>query len=137
MPFHYAVRDASTQDFNPFADAELRRRKLMRYPPFARLTALTLNGRDYDKVRTMARRLGDAYRRIEHAWPQPGVVSLVGVSPPPIARLQNRWRWRVLLRGDGPGALHDFLKAGLERFGKMKGRSHVQLQVDVDPADLM
>ncbi|GAB4323387.1 MAG: primosomal protein N' [Candidatus Sumerlaeia bacterium] len=159
MPFHYAIGDASTGEFEPFAEAELRRRRLMRFPPWARLAALTVSGADYDNVKRFALEWADEARRIEQqmAWSRPakdrksarsrsehmspsgqaGHASLVGTAPPPIARLRNRWRWRLLLRADSPRALHDYLRAVMQRLTALPGRSKFNVTVDVDPVDLL
>jgi primosomal protein N' len=51
--------------------------------------------------------------------------------------LEDRHRWRVLMRGPSSGALHTLLGEGLTAFERVHEKSKVQITVDVDPVDLL
>ncbi len=136
MPQHYAIDCAARLAEESFFERELRYRRMLRFPPYGRLVGLVLSGADENQVRERAFQLGGLLKPLAYK-PQYKGIRVLGPTPAPLARLQGKYRWRLLARGDRPGPLHALLREGLtalERFGRA---SSVSLTVDVDPCDLL
>ncbi len=87
---HYAIRAAARLDVDGFADEELRRRRLLGYPPASLLARLLVADPDRDR----AERRG---REVAAATSVPGVEAL-GPLPMYVPRRAGRWRFQVILR---------------------------------------
>jgi primosomal protein N' (replication factor Y) len=135
-PDHPAVVAARTHDFEGFAALELKSRAELGYPPFGRLLALRLSGPDGGRVESAAlalcRALGDARRR---SGTRGAAIDILGPAPAPIAMVQGRHRWRVLLRGKRRDELRRLvLGAGEIVESPPNG---VRIRIDVDPVSML
>ncbi len=110
-------------DKDRFLATELEERRLGGMPPFGRLAALILSGRDAPRVKAEARHLAQAAPATEG-------VQLWGPAPAPLSLLRGRWRERILIRADSAIDLPAWLRGWL---GRIRMPSQVGLQVDVDP----
>ncbi|NPA90282.1 MAG: primosomal protein N' [Chloroflexi bacterium] len=105
-PEHYAVRAAAHHDYEMFYRQEMAFRRLMHYPPYARLVRLLYTHTREDRARQAAEHLAQALRE---ALAREGVedISLIGPAPCFYTRLRGQYRWHIILRGRDPVA---FLK---------------------------
>ena len=93
-PDHYAVSAAARQDYPAFAAVEAEMRRRFRYPPFVRLTSLTVSARSSRKAEEAASVLA---RNI--VTPDaPESIEIVGPAPAPGPRPEGSWRWQMLVR---------------------------------------
>lgn len=108
-PDHYAVTAAARQDYPAFAAVEQEMRRRFRYPPFVRLTSLTVSARSSSKAEEAASALA---RKI--VTPDaPESIEIVGPAPAPGPRPEGFWRWQMLVRA-APAA-HPALRRRLGR----------------------
>jgi primosomal protein N' (replication factor Y) len=148
-PDHPSLAAAQAHDFGAFAGREAAFRKDLGYPPFGRLVALTLSGKDEEKVIASAKLVASAVRAARDAWqgkadvrgaaPE-GALELLGPAPSPLPKLRNRHRWRLTLKDRDTKRLHAVARAALDAVeggGEFKLASGVALAVDVDPYDVL
>jgi len=115
---HYAIRAAARLDVDGFAAEELRRRRLLGYPPASVLARLLVA--DPDRARAEQRG-----REVVSAVSLPGVEAL-GPLPMYVPRRAGRWRFQVVLRAGSAAAR----MAALERVP-------AGVTIDVDPESLL
>ncbi len=130
QPEHPVIQAAAAQDYAAFAETELEVREQLGYPPFRRLMRIGISGRTLSKVTAAAAALADVLRP-ELAPPE---FDLLGPAPAVFARLQDRYRFQLLLKGS-PGVrqkrwIADCARMVHERF------SGVDVLLDMDPAGL-
>ncbi len=104
-----------------FAEAEERERHGM--PPFGRLAAVIVSGRDYQRVEMTARALG-------RKAPSEAGVFVLGPAPAPLSILRGRHRYRLLLKAHRNINVRAKLRQWLSQVRVTGG---VRIQVDVDP----
>lgn len=136
VPQNAAVQCALTHDVGKFAEHEMKRRHWLRFPPVARLAALTIAGTHLDAVLEASSALVGVLRRLRHLEGHEGCVVL-GPMPAPLSRLRGRWRQRILVRAAQPGPLHLLLRASLREYESRPHPRGVRIVVDIDPQDLM
>jgi primosomal protein N' (replication factor Y) len=130
-PNHPAVRFAAQHDVRGFLAHELADRLEVGYPPYSRLVLARVDAVDEEVARAAAGRLASAAR----AAPEANVVTVLGPSAAPIARLRGRYRFRVLLRAKDRGPLRAVtlaVVAAIEREPR-----HVRAIIDVDPVAML
>ncbi len=137
VPHHYALRFALDHDHDAFFREEMRRRRLVRFPPTTRLVSLLFTGKEERDVTAAAKRMGSICRTLTHLEEMRGDLTVIGPAPAPIARLSDRWRWRVLLRAPSSRVLHRALALARTEFAKHAPPRGAQMTIDVDPLDLM
>jgi primosomal protein N' (replication factor Y) (superfamily II helicase) len=139
MSEHPAVRAAAAHDYLEFAARELDSRREHFWPPFARLVRVVIRGPDAAKVTEKARKIAEDIRAaVEELGPSlPGTrsPSLLGPAPCPLERLDENWRWHLLLKcphGDWMTQLLPRVRAAAS--GR---RGKVRAVVDVEPGTML
>ncbi|MEM1029544.1 MAG: primosomal protein N' [Myxococcota bacterium] len=132
-PEHPAVRYAARHDVLGFLVYELRDREEVGYPPFRRLSLLRVDAVEEARARRAAAELATLARGCPEVVR--GEVDVLGPAPAPIARLRNRYRFRVLLRGAARGPLRRVCRVVLA--GKGDVDKAVRVALDVDPVSML
>lgn len=137
-PEHYCVRAACRQDYRDFYDQEILFREELGYPPFSRMVNLRLTGPVEEQVRAEAERLGETARSIlagdRTAFRD---MEVLGPSLAPLARIRGRYRYHCFLKGSPPHRLLAFTRQVLADCNLRLTRSRMQLEVDVDPIQVL
>ena len=92
-PGNDVIQCAARQDYGRFYEGEIRMRRLRRLPPFADLFTLTISGAEEGAVLRAAIGVRDALRG------RFGDGEVLGPAPAPVLKVNNRYRYRVLLVG--------------------------------------
>jgi primosomal protein N' (replication factor Y) (superfamily II helicase) len=122
-PDHPVIAALLAGDRDSFLRREQAARRENQMPPFGRLAAIIVSGRDGDLVATTARALA-------RAAPQAPGVHVLGPAPAPLAMLRGRHRHRLLLKTDRSANVAALLRAWL---GEQRVPGTVRVHVDVDP----
>jgi primosomal protein N' (replication factor Y) (superfamily II helicase) len=130
-PEHPSLTAATRHDHAGFMAGELERRRVLGYPPFARLILVRIDGPDEARVERAVTRLADRLRAQATAL-QAGEGSVLGPAPPPVARLRGRHRRQILLRSQKVPALRALARSARAVEGALR-RAGMRLVVDVDP----
>jgi primosomal protein N' (replication factor Y) len=135
VPLHYAIQYAQTHDYRGFYDKEIHVRRVLRFPPHCRLISVLASGPDQEQtaeqIRELARHVRNAAMRANDA------VAVLGPAPAPITKINDRYRWRLFLRGKEPRLMRAVLFDALARHAETPGHTKVHMAIDVDPQDLM
>jgi primosomal protein N' (replication factor Y) len=129
-PEQTAIVFASRHDVDGFLDQELVDRQELGYPPFSRIALVRVEAIAEADAQKAAGVLADAARAS-----LPPHVEILGPAPAPLARLRNRFRYRVMLRGRDRRSLRQVL-AALELV-RAKLPAQVRVAFDIDPVQLL
>lgn len=127
QPEHPAVQCALRQDFEAFAAGELPDRKATGYPPYGRLARIIGRGTSEKKVREAMATCAAALRTVASS-----PLAVLGPTPCPLARLQEEYRYHILVKARSPKEIHAML-AGVE----LTQTGGVRMAADVDPLSLL
>jgi primosomal protein N' (replication factor Y) len=132
-PDHPAIVFASRHDVRGFLAREIADREELDYPPFARWAMIRVDGPDEARTLSSAARVAAAATGTRTVLS--GEVEVRGPRPAPLARLQGRYRFQVLLRSKERRPLRATLFALLplrEQLG-----AGVRMVIDIDPVKMM
>jgi primosomal protein N' (replication factor Y) (superfamily II helicase) len=132
QPDHPAILAAQNHDVAAFAETELEERRMLGYPPFARLVLCQLKGTDQNRVRDAAARLGAIARQLS-----PESMEILGPTEAPIERIAKNWRWQILLKGQNGATLRKVAKEMSNRYERLPFAKKVRLAIDIDPMALL
>ncbi len=134
-PNHYMFEFVREHDVNAFHAKELKLRRRLNYPPFARLIAVEIVSATESIGKNAAGKLARGLAR--RATRQNG-VEVLGPSKAALYRIQNKFRWHLILRGQNMQTLQSILADSRElRELKSAGGGKLKLSVDVDPFNLL
>ncbi|MEK7245731.1 MAG: primosomal protein N', partial [Pseudomonadota bacterium] len=123
MPEHPVMAALAACERDRFLAAETEARREAAMPPFARLVALIVSGKNEPEVERAARALA-------RAAPNAEGVRVLGPAPAPLALLRGRHRRRLLLKAPRALAVQPMVRAWLARVPLPRS---VRVQADVDP----
>jgi primosomal protein N' (replication factor Y) (superfamily II helicase) len=145
QPEHPVMRALLSGDSERFYEEETNQRRHAGLPPFGRLAALIVTGKDRASAETHARALAQAAHTLPPTdgfvltpaggLPKPNELSLLGPAEAPIAVIRGRHRFRLLVRAPRSSDLQGFLRAWLAAGPPEKGG--VRVAVDVDPQSFL
>jgi primosomal protein N' (replication factor Y) len=135
QPDHYTLQHVVDHNYAMFYDEEIASRKELGYPPFSRILLLEFKGMKEEDVRKEATRFRGILESTD------GMFMLLGPSPAVIAKINNQFRWHLIIKipksVDPAGShLRSVLRTAVGIFEKNR-RSSVRVIIDVDPVGLM
>jgi len=131
-PDNETIRQAANQDYDAFYASELSLRRLQNAPPFRDILTLTASGLD-ERLVLQACRFAKA--RLENLLGLQSGTDLLGPSPMAVVRVNNRYRYRVILNGRNSAALRAALSQTVCECNTDKRFRGVSVFADNDPMD--
>lgn len=127
MPDEFSINAAKEQDYERFYAIEINMREKLNYPPFCDIIVLIISGTDEEKVRCEANKLYEVLHK------QFNVYTPV---PAPISKINNEYRWRVLLKEEID---YDKLKVFHELISIFYNQkdNEVKVSIDVNPNNML
>lgn len=134
-PEHDSVAFACGHDFTGFFQHETARRRGVLYPPFSRLARLIVESPKAEQAAATSQRIGETLQR---QIPARSDVTVLGPAEAPIAKLQDRYRWHLLVKSVSSKALHQCLTTGLAEARRQKAFPRLtRVSVDIDPVSFL
>jgi primosomal protein N' (replication factor Y) len=130
-PLHHALIRAAKHDAEGFLHEERELRRAPPYPPELHLVNLIVSGEGEAGTANRAAEVADWCNALvaRHELR----VTVLGPAPCPLARIKDRWRWHVLLKGPSEvlGRIVRYAARRLPREGKTR------VVIDRDPVSLL
>jgi primosomal protein N' (replication factor Y) len=125
-----AIRFASRHDYDGFAAWEMPSRQSTHLPPFSRMIRFIVRHRDVTRAEQGATILAAALRKVLPA----GLATMVGPQRAGVQRIQNQYRFHVLLYTDRAGAVQQVIGPRMEQLLR---DVPAEVIADVDPIQLL
>ncbi|MFT4074930.1 MAG: primosomal protein N' [Asticcacaulis sp.] len=122
-PEHPVMQALQHQDRDAFYAYESMAREVAKFPPYGRLAALILTGKDQNLLNKFSRELALFIPNTEG-------VDVYGPADAPLALVRGQWRKRFLVRADRNRDLQAFVSHWL---AAIKRPNAIRLVVDIDP----
>ncbi len=132
MPDDPTIQAAIKQDYVRFATTELKHRREVGLPPFARMVRIVLRDQEQEKLFKLSEDLGAALS--EEAAKQGDAVKLKGPMPCAISRIAGYYRNQIVMFSAEASRLQKILAAVREKGALSKTD---RIAVDVDPTSLL
>lgn len=130
---HFCFKNAVTHDYEGFYNEEIIDREELGYPPFTRLCNLRLEGTGEDSVASAADTLKKTALKL---LDRKDSITLLGPAPAILAKIKNRYRWQMLVKGADVKSLHRFIHAVKHSFESQRLKG-ISLSVDMDPLTMI
>lgn len=133
-PGNEVIRCAARQDYDSFYEEEIMMRKARNHPPFEDLFVLTASGREETAVLHACLRLRQELTRVlsDKKYLSVG-YRLLGPAPAAVAKVNERYRYRLTLSSENTRQLRDLLAHLVRQAQKDKMNRGVSIVVDVNP----
>lgn len=126
IPDHKVIDAFVNNKEKVFFEEELESRKNSSMPPFSKIAAITIAGKNSDKTKAMAKRFLSFAPRCE--------VRILGPAEAMIYKLSGKYRYKILVIAQRNFNLQEFLKLWKET---AKVPQSFQVKIDIDPQSLL
>ena len=125
------------QDYDGFYNSEIMIRKAMIYPPFCDIC--TVNFISVDEVKALNASkafLKEIKEKTENEYKNVKIIVL-GPMPPRISKVNNKYRFRIIIKCKNTKSFRKMISELLVQFGKSKNFKDVSLVADINPESLI
>ena len=133
-PGNDVIEAAAAQDYDRFYDSEIRMRKLRMDPPFSDQFFLTVSGGEEAQVRRASSQLRDGLVSAAKAGDYE-ILDILGPAPAPVVKVNNRYRYRVLLTGKNDKTIRGLIAAFMREFAAKSENRGMNLYTDCNLAE--
>lgn len=132
-PDHFSIECAKEQNYDKFYLIEENLRKQLKYPPFCDIIVIGISGEKEDEVKKQAELLyKQLYAKIKRCNIN---LALYSPRPAPIDKIKNKYRWRIILKGNFDEPINNMMGEVLKEV-YAKGNK-ARIVVDVNPSSMM
>lgn len=131
-PENQTILQAARQDYASFYAEEIKLRKLLYCPPFSELYAITASGLQEETVLRACLTIRDILMR--ECAGQSG-VRILGPAPLSVAKVNNRFRYRISISCDDGKTIRSLIAAILSHCGTSKEFKGVSVYADHSPSE--
>ena len=126
-PDHYAISYTKMHDYMGFYNKEMEIRKTLKYPPFYYLCYIKISGKDMEYISKEADKIKRALvRNLLN-------TNILGPTPSTIFRVNNIYRFGIILKYKKEDNLKDVLNKILEHY---KGNNKIRIDIDFNPSQI-
>ena len=122
------MKCVAANDFERFFTVQMQERHLFRYPPYCRMTTLTLKHRDNNLLTRASDYLADSLRNNE-------IFEVLGAESPPISKINNTFIRNIIIKTDAKYPLvkvNPVIVKHIEAFKRNTEYKQVGVFVDVE-----
>ena len=115
-------------DFERFFNVQMQERHIFRYPPYCRMTTITLKHRDNNLLTRASDYLADSLRNNE-------IFEVLGAESPPISKINNTFIRNIIIKTDAKyplGKVNPVIVKHIEAFKRNTEYKKVGVLVDVE-----
>ncbi len=135
-PDNDVIRFAASQDYDSFYRQEVRLRETRGLPPFCDLFMLSASGLEETAVLQTLVRLREALGNALRQAPYNKIpCRLLGPAPAPVAKLNDRYRFRLVLSAQNTRVVRQLMAHLLQQAQADRKNRGVALSADLNPLD--
>ena len=131
VPDHDVIRFSARQDYDSFYRTEIQIRRLRREPPFQDVFVLTASGLNETAVLRACMKLRGTLEGALSAYPEPW--QLLGPAPAAVAKVNNRYRYRVTLTTKNCAPVRRLLADAIQQANQDRENRGVSVYADMNP----
>ena len=107
-PDHWVINCAKEQDYRSFYKKEILLRRKLLYPPFSDIVCIIVSGEKPNIVKNVITEITKNLKST--IGEQARLYNVMGPSPAPITKINNCFRWRVLIKCDADNRVREILR---------------------------
>ena len=131
-PENFAIQCARKQDYDLFYETEIALRKQLKYPPFCDIIVIGFNSINENKIKKVSNQI---YKNLKVNLENKGFKVFIPM-PAPIDKIQNRYRWRIIIKGNMTEQINAIINKELKEIYDQNLRD-IRITVDVNPNNMI
>lgn len=136
-PENHIIRLAQQQDYDGFYDNEIIIRKAMVYPPYCDICSVLFISENEIKALNASRDFLSELKLAAAGEYNDVKIIVLGPMPPRLSKVNNKYRYRIIIKCKNNKRFRNMLSELLISFGKNKKYSDVTFSADINPENLI
>lgn len=113
-----------------FYETEIALRKQLKYPPFCDIIVIGFNSLDENDIKIQSNNI---YQKLKTRLNEE--FKVFAPMPSPIDKIQNRYRWRIIIKGKMNSEVNQILNETLQEIYE-KDLKTTRITIDVNPNNM-
>ena len=130
-PDNFSIICAQKQNYDLFYETEIALRRQLKYPPFCDIILIGLNSYQEAEIKRVASKI---YQYLEQRLSKEE-FKVLRPMPCPIDRIQNRYRWRIIIKGKMTEEANKIFNACLKEIYQ-ENIKDTRIAIDVNPNNM-
>ena len=131
-PDNFSIQCAKEQDYKMFYNTEIALRKQLKYPPFCDIILIGFNSLSEKEIIELSNRV---YNYLKNKLDGQDFIVLKPM-PSPIDKIQNRYRWRIIIKGNITEQVNSIINECLQKIYEANYKN-TRVSVDVNPNNMI
>ena len=135
-PDNFSIQCAKKQDYDIFYQTEIELRKQLKYPPFCDIIVISFNSLNEQEIKKVSEFM---YKLINQKMIELNLnenCKIFKPMPAPIDKIQNKYRWRIILKCNMTEEINKLLNESLKNIYE-KNLKTTKVNIDVNPNNMM
>ena len=130
-PENFSILCAKKQNYDMFYETEIELRKQLKYPPFCDIILIGFNSLDEKEIKNISEKM---YYEINQKLNNKE-FKIFKPMPCPIDKIQNRYRWRIIIKGNMTQEANSILNDCLKKIYSQNIKN-TRITIDVNPNNM-
>ncbi len=131
-PDNFSIICAQKQDYEMFYNTEIALREQLKYPPFCDIILIGFNSLSEKEIIDASTKIYNYLKTNLNGQE----FNVLKPMPSPIDKIQNRYRWRIIIKGNMTEAANNVLNTCLRKFYNLNYKN-TRVAVDVNPNNMI
>ena len=131
-PENFSIQCAKKQDYNLFYDTEIALRKQLYYPPFCDIILVGFSSLDENEIIEVSNKVYNyLLKKLDKSK-----YNVLKPMPSPIDKIQNKYRWRIIIKGNLNEETNTILNTCLNTIYN-ENYKMTRITIDVNPNNMI
>ncbi len=130
-PNHYSIECVKDNNYNKFYNYEIALRRQMFYPPFSNMFLILFTSENEENTEEAIFKLEE----IMNFYNKKNYFEFLGPSPAIISKIQNKYRWKIIVKGQDEELLKKFVLHCIFKFKKLKIANNININISLNPSN--
>ncbi len=131
-PENFSIECSKKQDYEMFYKTEIALRKQLKYPPFCDIILIGFNSTNEKEIQNVSTNMYNYLKQVLNEED----FKIFKPMPCPVDKIQNRFRWRIIIKGNVDEKANTILNKAL-RIVYNHNLKNTRVSIDVNPNSMM
>ena len=130
-PDNFSIVCSKKQDYDMFYETEIELRRQLKYPPFCDIILIGLTSTNLKEIEEESNKIYEFLKSNLNKEE----FNVLRPMPAPIDKIQNRYRWRIIIKGNMTSKANEVLNKALKEF-YIQNIKQTRVVIDVNPNNM-
>lgn len=134
-PENFTIQCAKEQNYEKFYETEIALRKQLKYPPFCDIILIRFNSDNEKEIKLISNKVYNYLKSNLNNNIEQEQFKIFTPMPSPIDKIQNKYRWRIIVKGNITKEANKVLNNCLREVYKENIKT-TRISIDINPNNM-